>query len=200
MFSLTQIKLNEGLSFEPLVSRPGRLNGALQFLRLVEAFAHSMKGNNTAAQEALTKLDALPDKHVFQWPIRCKAEYLRKLVGMEIKESYVQVDVPARQKAKIFVKIPADSDHVVVEWDWALKDFSINFLALFTSCGSTSTQSVQSIDQHQAGAGPVEGKFEVSEPGTLELIFDNSFSMLRSKTVHCRVQPSSLEVTQESAS
>lgn len=189
---------SEGLSLELQLSNTGRHNGALQYLQLVAAYAHFMKGNTVAAKDALTKLDALPAQHAFLGPVAFKAAYLRQSIGMEMKESYLQVDVSPRQKARIIVKMPVGIEGELVQWDWTLNDYSVNFLAIFTPAERPSEPiEVQRVEQHPASAGPIEGNFQVPSPGTLELIFDNKFSMLRSKTLQCRILPNSLDVTQE---
>eukprot|EP00913_Durusdinium_trenchii_P025616 g24043.t1 len=54
------------------------------------------------------------------------------------------------------------------------------------------------VEQHEAEAGPCEGSAgPFASAGRVELVFSNSFSILRGKSLQCRVQPNSLVVHEE---
>jgi len=190
----------EGLGLADRVSPAGRRSGSLQYCQLISAWAHYAQGRPAAAKEALAKLDGLGSDSAFSKQVDFKATHLRRLVGAELKDSYAEVAVGGRSKARLVVAVPADAGSV--EWDWVLQDFSINFMARFISDDASADASVvptelQRTEQHTADKGPVVGSFEAPGAGRLELIFDNSFSLLRGKTVQCRVQPSSLAVVRD---
>merc|ERR1712113_446677 len=109
------------------------------------------------------------------------ATQLRKLIGMEFKDTYMEVSVAARNKARLTVDIPEGTE--IVEWDWVLAEFTINFAAFFYGVGCAEPQELQRVEQHSAEAGPYMGILDNRGAGRLEFIFDNSFSIIRGKTI-----------------
>jgi len=193
-FDEAQRYAEECLALEPKLSKEAIKGSALHYGRYVSAYAHTMKGNVAAAQEALTRLDALPD-HSYRWEIEIKANHLRQHIGMELQDSYMVVKVAASRASKVVVDVPEDAGRV--EWDWVIEAHTVDFVASFVPAGSAEPVELQRIEKHGCEMGPAEGSFEATGPGTLTLAFDNSFSYLRSKMVKCRVQPKGLQVTHE---
>lgn len=190
------------MALGPELSDKGRKSGALHFCQLIAAFAHHAQGNLGAAKDDLAKLDALGTGHFFRRQVDFKATHLRQLLGAELQDAYTSVSVAARSRARLVVEVPEGAESV--EWDWGLAEYSINFVAFFTRTtegtpSSSDRTELQRVEQHKADAGPFTGSLERPSPGRLELVFDNSFSLLRGKTVQCRVQPSSLQVKREDA-
>lgn len=185
------------------LSPEGRKGGSQQFCRLVGAYAYFAKGSPGESKEELTRLDALGCEHMWHREIEFKATHLRRLVGAEFQEAYRELVVGARSRTRLVVVIPPGLESV--EWDWIVDDHSINFTALLHTDALAKREFVeetaevlQSAKQHRGENGPCLGSCPVLEKtGRLELIFDNSFSMMRSKTVQCRVQPTCLKVELE---
>jgi len=190
--------VKEGTSLGPSLSAKGKKLGSLHFLYMVEGFAHYAKGNLTAAQEALIKLDAQGKDAWFVKSVQFKATYLRELLGVGFKDTYREIDVRARSKARLLVEVDADVE--TVEWDWCVKDKTIDFAAYFIKSAEGYPEGepveVQRVVQHEATSGPLEFSYNVPGPGRLELTFDNSFSMMTGKSIQCRVQPDSLSVVE----
>jgi len=182
-----------GLALEHQLSPQGKKNSALQYLLLVNAYANCTKGNMPAAQAALTKLDTLPS-HLFKWPVEVKARYLRQLVGMEMEESYIHLRVAPHARTKIIIEVPPGA--LRIEWDWVLEAHTINFMAFFKPEGHSNPTELQCHGQHHCDMGPYEGGLDVNGPGSVTIIFDNSFSIFRTKDLKCRIQPGGLEFTQ----
>jgi len=190
----------EGTALEAELTDAGMKSGCLHFCHLVLAYSQYALGRPSLAQEALKKLSSLTvSDHFFQKQVEFKATHLRFLVGAEFEESYREITVAARSKSRLVVEIPAGTS---VQWDFIVSGFTIDFEAIFTPAASKegeSPQELQQVQQHQAQDGPFEGSAGPLAEGRLELVFSNVFSMLRGKTVHCRVQPSGLVVQQEAA-
>lgn len=109
-----------------------------------------------------------------------------------MKDAYTELKVNARSELSIVVDVPEGIDFV--GWDWLLTEFSLNFVATFQDRNGKK-EELQRITQHEATAGPCVGAMPSPvRPGRLELVFDNSFSKLRGKTVHLRLEPSSLKI------
>jgi len=185
----------EGTALAPQLSTKGKKLGSLHFLHLVAAFAHFSKGNFTAAQDALIKIDSLGTDTFFAKSVAFKATYLKERLGVEFKDTYRDVAIAARSKSRLLVDVGEDVE--TIEWDWVVKDKTITFRAVFTPYGDLPVD-VQFLEKHEASSGPSELTYKVPGPGQLELLFDNSFSMMTGKSVQIRVQPDSLAVTEES--
>lgn len=182
----------------PQLSAEGRKNGSLQFCVLVAAYAHFAKGRLGEAKEALEQLNALGSDHAWQREIEFKATHLRHVVGAQFHDEYVEVTVGARSMVRLVVEIPTGCESV--EWDWVLSEYTVNFTSFLQRVdqGDAPPIELQREMQYRAEYGPCMGKCpEPVGPGRLELVFDNSFSLLRSKTVQCRVQPGSLRVVRD---
>jgi hypothetical protein len=170
---------------QPELSTAGHKTGALQFAKLIEAYARHAQGRFADATTALGELQKLGSDHGFSKQVEFKATHLRRLVGAEFENSYIELTVPYLHR------LGEGEMPSCIEWDWLLKDFTVSFVA--TQQGDQG--ELQRVDKHAAEDGPCSGSFEAAGPAVLEFEFDNSFSMLRSKTVSLRVQPNTVEVT-----
>ncbi|CAE7416303.1 Ank3 [Symbiodinium pilosum] len=186
----------EGIALQPQLSPAGVKTGCLHFCHLVLAYSQYALGRPSLAQEALTKLSSLSvSDHFFQKQVEFKATHLRFLVGAEFEESYREISVAARSKVRLVVDVEEGTS---VQWDFILNGFTIDFVAIFTpKKEGVESQELQRVEQHQAQDGPCEGSSGTLEAGSLELVFSNSFSMLRGKSLQCRVQPESLTIREE---
>eukprot|EP00933_Yihiella_yeosuensis_P011840 TRINITY_DN11962_c1_g1_i1.p1 TRINITY_DN11962_c1_g1~~TRINITY_DN11962_c1_g1_i1.p1 ORF type:complete len:719 (-),score=185.59 TRINITY_DN11962_c1_g1_i1:397-2553(-) len=188
----------EGAALAPDLTADGIKSGTLHFCYLVLAYAKYQSGKPAEAKEALTKIDQIgASDHFFQKQVEFKATHLKRLVGVEFEESYKEIAVPARGKMRLVADVPEGTK--LVEWDFVLTDFTIDYEVNFSPAkeGSKAAKQLQKAEQYQASAGPVTGHAKSLGPGRLELVFSNSFSMLRGKTIECRLQPSSLKTTIE---
>lgn len=183
----------EGLALEAQVSSSGRRTGALLFLCLNKAFAHLGKGDLIATKTALSDLRSMKDDaRLFRKQVSFRTTHLERVVGMEWEDAYTELSVPARAMSRLVVTLP---EEVAVGWDWVLSEHTINFTAVFRDVdGNASTLSA--VAEHPAGDA-CTGRFDVLGPGMLELMFDNSHSLLRSKTVQYRVEPKGLALSQD---
>ncbi|CAJ1363941.1 unnamed protein product [Effrenium voratum] len=186
---------SEGCALQPKLSPQGLKTGVLHFCHLVVAYAHYAQGRPGLAQEALTKLSSLGlSDHFFQKQVEFKATHLRRLVGAEFEESYRDISVPARGQVRLVVELPEGTS---AQWDFILSGYSIDFAANFVP-SSGEPEELQRAEQYQAEAGPFEGGAgPFRSAGQVELVFSNTFSMLRGKSLQCRVLPNNLEVRQE---
>ena len=93
---------------------------------------------------------------------------------------------------------------VVVEWDWAVEAYDVEWSVRFTPAAAGARgggggnggggsggaapggYDVVATTRHAASSGPAEGRFELPEgcaAGVLELTLSNGYSMLRSKSL-----------------
>lgn len=189
---------SECLALAPSLSNDVRCTGILQFSQLAIAYAQYGKGQPGAAKDALMQLDALGKDVLWKTQVDFKAQHLKQLIGVELQDSYTEVVVGARSKAKLVVDLPEGI--ALVEWDWVVAEHNISFEAGFFPAGASadsSTVLLQTVAKHESDAGPCVGSFEPPGPGKLELVWDNTFSKLRSKKVQCRVQPDSLKAVRD---
>lgn len=188
----------EGVALQPELTMAGLKTGSLHFCHLVLAYSHYALGRPSLAQEALTKLSSLSvGDHFFQKQVEFKATHLRFLVGAEFEESYREISVAARSRERLVVEVPEGTS---IQWDFILSNYTVDFVAMFTPATAKegdAPQELQRVEQHQAQDGPCEGTSGVLTAGRLELVFSNTFSMLRGKTLQCRLQPDGLAVHQE---
>lgn len=186
------------LQLKPQLGSAGRKSGALQFTKLIEAYARFAQGKVAEAKDALSQLQQLGNDHSFPKQVEFKATHLRRLVGAEFENSYTEVSVAARSKARLVVEVPDGT--TAVEWDWLLNDFSISFVASARgghAAAGPLLKELQRVDKHGAEDGPLTGSWEGTGPAVIELTFDNSFSMLRGKKVSIRLQPAGLKVARD---
>eukprot|EP00929_Paragymnodinium_shiwhaense_P069630 TRINITY_DN35112_c0_g1_i1.p1 TRINITY_DN35112_c0_g1~~TRINITY_DN35112_c0_g1_i1.p1 ORF type:complete len:678 (-),score=190.08 TRINITY_DN35112_c0_g1_i1:23-2056(-) len=174
----------------PDLTKKARDSGCLQVVELVAAYAHHARGNVAGARDAIARLDGLGSDHFFKRAVDFKATHLKRLIGMTLQDEYIEINVSARDAQKLTAEVP-DGDHHI-EWDIMLDEYSIS--GSFRFVGESTSQELAKWEKHQADAGPMYGDAQLKGPGTLLLVFDNSFSMLRSKTLHCRLQPSSFKL------
>lgn len=179
----------------PKLSQEGEKGGIPQFVALVRAYALYAKGDMSGAKEALVRLDSLRNDHFFKRAVEFKATHLQRLVGMAFQDWYLEVDVAARSKTCLVADIPDGIDHI--EWDLVLAEYSVIVTVRFRANGAGRV--VQRLVKHQADDGPMIGGLDISSPGRLEVVIDNTFSVLRSKTLHCRLQPDGLRLRQDGA-
>ncbi|CAK9012423.1 unnamed protein product [Durusdinium trenchii] len=186
---------DDGCALQPELSTAGIKTGCLHFCYLVLAYAHFAQGRPHAAQEALAKLSSIGvSDHFFQKQVEFKATHLRRLVGAEFEECYREISVAARSQTKLVVELPKGTS---AQWDFILSSYSIDFAAIFIP-ESGEEEELLRVEQHEAEAGPCEGSAgPFASAGRVELVFSNSFSILRGKSLQCRVQPNSLVVHEE---
>lgn len=186
----------KGLELAPKLSKEAQQNSpCLPFLQLVLAYALYGKGNPSAARDALVKLDLQTHDYKYKKSVDFKATHLKHLVGLEFRDNYQDLSVPARSRRVIRVNLEGPELPSLLEWDWVLADFTVNFTATFHPAGGADPVELQNLDQYSSSDGPVVGSLEVKGPGEMELVFDNSFSWARGKTVQLRVQPSTLTLS-----
>jgi len=176
----------EGLALESKLSEENRKYGWIQYMHYVSAACHFFSGNLKDAKDSLRKLDACSKSHELYFPLLFKTTQLNRRLGVEIKDTYLEISVSNRSKLTLEAAVPADVE--AVDWDFTLEEFSIGFNATFVAKDGTSTM-LQNIEKYDSSGGPVTGRFEPTSAGKLLLTFDNSFSILRGKTLLVRVQP-----------
>jgi len=187
---------NLGLELQGKISKDMAKLGCMQYLQYIIAASQFHLGKLAEAQHALKKLDAAPRNHQLYYSILFKTTQLSRRLGVETKDTYLEVTVPSRDQIRFEAKLPEGTAEV--EWDFTLDDFSISFTAYFEpegAQGKGSKTMLQSLDQYEATVGPASGRFEPPGPGTLVLTFDNKFSMMRSKKLLVRVLPEHLILT-----
>jgi len=164
--------------------------GCPQYLLYVQAASHFYSGNLSDAKDSLKRLEAAPRDHHLYASVLFKTTQLNRRLGVELKDAFKDVSVPANNELKLAAEIPAGMGEV--EWEWALEEMSINFTATFQPADGSEVMRLQGLTQYQAASGPVLGSFEPKAAGTLVLAFDNGFSWVRGKKLIVRVQPDNL--------
>jgi len=177
----------DGIDLEPELSEDGAKGGYIQYMHFVVASCQCHTARLGEAQDTLRKLDALSRDHQLYYSVLMKTTQLSRRLGVEMKDAYLEVAVPSRSTQVFEAKIPSDLG--LVEWDWTLEDYSISFSATFVPADGSASVNIQSVEKHESTEGPVMYRFETASAGKLELSFDNTFSILRSKKVFLRVQP-----------
>jgi len=182
----------EGFALQPFLGELGNKGGWVQYLCFVRAASCFYRGDMGEAKEALRKLGTCPRNHDLYKSVSFKAAELGRRLGLEMKEAYTEVVVAGRSMANFEVRVPDGTDFL--NWDFVLADYSINFVVAFQSDNGGDKVEVQRLEKHEANDGPAGGSFKPPGSGTLFVVFDNSFSLLRGKTVLFRIQPEHLEL------
>merc|ERR1712039_511570 len=180
----------EGLALRESVGKGVWKLGCVQYMIYIQAASHFNLGNLGDTKDALRRLEACAKDHYLYMSVLFKTTQLNRRLGVELKDAFVEVDVPAGKDLKLATQVAEGVSEV--EWEWTLEDFSVNFTATFKPDDGSAVTQLESLSQYKATTGPMLGKFEPTGPGTLVLTFDNSFSWVRGKKVLCRVQPEHL--------
>ena len=109
--------------------------------------------------------------HFFRRNVDFKATRLRQLVGLEMKNTHMEVTVGARRAVSLTAEVLQDVE--LLEWEIILAEYTISVIVRFQG------DTLMYVEQHAADAGPLSGSVEVKSPGVFELIIDNSFSLMR---------------------
>lgn len=177
----------ECLQLKAMISKEGIKIGSVQVAALVAAFSHYAKGNMTAAQDMLRQLDKMGGNHFFKRNVSFKATHLRRLVGLEMQSAFTEVTVGARSILRFRAHVPEDAE--LLEWDFVLAEHSISMTVEFNG------EVLTNVQKHEAEDGPISGSVEVKAAGVLEVVVDNSFSLLRSKKLQYRLTPDSVSLS-----
>jgi len=182
---------SEGLALQSSLSEDCARMGFVQYMHYIAASSHFYSSNLPMAKASLRKLEECTSSHDLYWTLQFKGTQLTRRLGIEMKDSYLEISVPNRSDLSVEANVPAGTN--VVEWDFTLADFSISFSATFRAEGADGeVVQLQHVEKHEASNGPVSGRFEPSSAGKLKLTFDNRFSMMRSKEIVFRVLPETL--------
>ena len=89
---------------------------------------------------------ATPKGYLAYYLVAFKMGRLRARLGLEIAQAYSSVDVPAGRSAKVEVRIVDDTDAAgadvvavsgggarVIEWDWSIEHYEVDFSASWTA-------------------------------------------------------------------
>mmetsp|Transcript_33863 Transcript_33863/g.97378 ORF Transcript_33863/g.97378 Transcript_33863/m.97378 type:complete len:654 (-) Transcript_33863:36-1997(-) len=178
----------QGLALESSLSEQCKKKGYIQYMHFIAAACHFYSSNLRDAKESLRKLEACSRSHDLYYSCVFKTSQLNRRLGLEIKDAYLEVVVSNRSKLTLEASVPAETE--AVEWDFALAEFSIGFVASYAPDSGEAPTKLQSLEKYDSSNGPVIGRFEPKgQAGKLVLTFDNSFSIMRSKTVLVRLQP-----------
>jgi hypothetical protein len=100
------------------------------------------------------------------------------------------VEVAAGAETRVELRLPSGKHHA--EWAWALKDHTISHKAEFipgSSVQGGDSVMLADVDQHDAKYAGPSMRCACSGPGVVRLVFDNTFSRMRGKTVLLHVEP-----------
>lgn len=100
----------------------------------------------------------------------------------QVNGEHLQVTSVARG-GKHLVPVTVDTPDSVIRWEFRTENYDINFCVLGVD-GETAVET-ERVNSHMV---PHDGTLACQHTGTYTLVFDNSFSWARTKTVHFAVE------------
>lgn len=177
----------QGLSFEKGLSKEGRKEGAVPMIHYMAAMIHANRGDLERAKAGLKRLRSYGTHYAFHALIFLKAIVLAQKLGEDFVQDYEQLSVGARTKESAVFQVASPAEDRPIEWSWYVEKHTIRFRAAYVPVGQGEPILIQSIGQHDSENKHVIGEYKPTQPGKLELTWDNAFSRLRSKSVHFKV-------------
>ena len=129
----------------------------------------------------------LPDFLGGQLP--CPAELKPR---SECSNALIKITVRARSTATVEVMVPAP--HVTAAWELLVEDYGVDLSAALYPEGGGAPIEVLAKQKIKSDSGLASGTFALPCKGTLVLTFDNSYSILRSKTFNYKIDVSDKSV------
>jgi len=178
--------IKQGLALEPELPEAGKKHGALHMLQYLKA-ALAAEDNPMEAQEVVRGLEEYSKQYPMSHEVMFKVTLLKKRIGADFLDVYKTCAV----KNTTTVTAVVMQVGAVVKWDWMLEAHDCSFRVVFTP-SSGEPLVIQELDRHPETDGPVTGQYTVETPGRIQLVWDNSHSWMRSKTVTYHLQPDDL--------
>mmetsp|Transcript_24103 Transcript_24103/g.54954 ORF Transcript_24103/g.54954 Transcript_24103/m.54954 type:complete len:639 (+) Transcript_24103:80-1996(+) len=168
----------EGLALESTVTCDRAWEGGFDGLHWVAAKIHACR---TEIPQATAHLDKITRGSIV---LSFRATQLKKHMGAQFEDLYRAVAVGAG--ATVIEDIPVKEARTV-EWDFMLEGYSVDFRVVWVKESGEETE-VEAMSRREFENGPVAGSYDAPGPGTLRLIFDNSFSYFRGKSLNLRTE------------
>jgi len=182
-----------GIALRPRLDEVGTKEGYIPFLVYVQASALVDQGDIRGAKEAVRSFLALGKNHdLYMWTSARIAEISRH-IGEHVQDHFTELIVKAGQKKEVLLAVPSalptEGD---ISWEAVTPTNDISFVVLFmrdVPDGAAVWEELQREESVERGCG----SFVPSGPGTLKLIFDNTSSWFKNKTVLLQVEPKLME-------
>eukprot|EP00511_Aplanochytrium_stocchinoi_P000653 CAMPEP_0204825048 /NCGR_PEP_ID=MMETSP1346-20131115/3021_1 /ASSEMBLY_ACC=CAM_ASM_000771 /TAXON_ID=215587 /ORGANISM="Aplanochytrium stocchinoi, Strain GSBS06" /LENGTH=668 /DNA_ID=CAMNT_0051952541 /DNA_START=1 /DNA_END=2007 /DNA_ORIENTATION=+ len=212
---------NKALQMESDLTNTEKSFGAIPMILYYIAKIQQERGNLVEAKETLKKLKKYGTKYELADLIYLKLIVLSQQIGFDFERDYEHINVAAGYKKVVIIAVEKGSNTeddtgtettessadvgddnekgnspAVIEWAWFVEKHTVGFRAEFhPSDTSKSTVIIQTTSKAET-----EGKFHIGEfrpeaetRGKIHLVWDNTFSRLRSKDIQYRVSPAHLK-------
>ncbi len=200
---------HKAMALQPKLSAAGVQGGTLALAEYYAAVAAFEQGDVGATKLHLQGVKRRGTKHDLYAVLLLKTSVLMRSVGEGLEQDFEQVDLAAGQSVTLVVTVPAkkdveemllasggspaaigDAKPATLRWFWLVDSHSVDFRAEFRAAGAATSKLLQVADRKEATDDAMSGELIVGgdlQGGELRLMWDNSFSVLRSKTVRYRV-------------
>jgi len=185
-----------GLGLEPKYNKAAKDLGCVPYMHYLKTRASFEQGNILAAKDSAKKLAAQSSRYPFHLLVSVRMAHIDRRLGTEFAEAYTELTVKPWSAGTLLCPVPADHSGEIA-WDFTIASGSIDFVAYFQPTGSAGWNEVQRAGHVDSNDGPLEGSFTPESSGMLKLVFDNSKSWVRPKTVHYHIEPAGLTATSE---
>ena len=99
-----------------------------------------------------------------------------------------KVTVSARSSEKLEIEVPAGG--FTAKWEVLVEDYGVGMSAMLLPEGGGDPIPVMDMEKIKSESGLAAGSFALPKKGTLVVTFDNSYSLLRSKTFNYKIDVS----------
>ena len=106
----------------------------------------------------------------------------------ECSNSLQKVTVSARSCEKLEIEVPAGG--FTAKWEVLVEDYGVGMSAMLLPEGGGDPIPVMDMEKIKSESGLATGSFALPKKGTLVVTFDNSYSLLRSKTFNYKIDVS----------
>jgi len=188
----------DGIGLKDDLSKEGKELGAIPVMHYLAAQFHHLSGDLGAAKFYLNKVKQCGTNYKFHALLMLKIVVLERSLGIEIEHDFEKVEIPSGKTKSLVIDIPREIEVPFVNWFWLVKKHTVNFEAKFFPANGDAEIELQSIEHRQANEDDDMTAGELSTEGLgagrLILKWDNTFSILRSKSVKYRISPPGLEM------
>lgn len=107
-------------------------------------------------------------------------------------QPFVDLKVPANQTKDVSIPVSSSAESVVYEFTTLVKDIGLT-VTFRPDAGNASTKEMVPFTRYDSHLSAIVQIFKCSTPGTLVLVFDNTYSRMRSKKLKYRYTLTSTE-------
>lgn len=194
---------NQGLRYEALyVAKPSKekIEVGADYDGYFAMFAYYLarialeKGDLHQAKNYLRKVRGYGKKHIYSGSLYLKKVVLSQALGEKTEENFEEIRVSARKKKTLTFDLSTEANQKLLEednlirWLWLVSSRTIRFELNLLVDGQV--KKLTKVEEGESENKVFQDELrDLPKDAKLQFIFDNSFSLLRSKIIKLRLTP-----------